>query len=219
MFSVSDNGIGMTDEQKAKLFIPFEQTDSNVAVKFGGTGLGLSISQNLIGMMGGVIKVNSSPNAGSNFFFDLNFKKGSVIIEEKDSEPDIINLKGKRILLVEDVDVNRIIIGEILSPTGLEIDEAENGQLAVEIFSKSSIAYYDLIFMDVQMPVMGGYEATRKIRALERSDAKEIPIVAMTANAYKEDVEEALAAGMNAHLSKPIDVDALLKVLLQFKKG
>ena len=219
LFSVSDNGIGMNDEQIAKLFIPFEQTDTNIAVKFGGTGLGLSISQNLVGMMGGKIKVTSSLNEGSRFFFDLNFNKGEAIAEEVISVPEFIDLKGNRVLLAEDVDVNRIIIREILEPTGLLIDEAENGQRAVDIFCESPAGYYNLIFMDVQMPVMGGYEATKNIRKLDRADAKEIPIIAMTANAYKEDVEEALAAGMNAHLSKPIDVDALLKVLLQFKKG
>jgi len=214
LFSVSDNGIGMSDEQMGKLFIPFEQTDSTIAVKFGGTGLGLSISQNLIGMMGGIIKVISKPNAGSRFFFDLSFEKGEIMAEEKVFQPDFVNLKGKKLLLTEDVDVNRLIIGEILAPTGLTIDEAENGQRAVEIFDNSPFGYYDLIFMDVQMPVMGGYEATRKIRALERDDAKKIPIIAMTANAYKEDVEEAFASGMNEHLSKPIDVNALMKVLL-----
>jgi hypothetical protein len=146
----------MTDEQLAKLFIPFEQTDSNIAVKFGGTGLGLSISQNLINMMGGTIKVTSKHNAGSKFFFDLTFEKSEPIVEEKDSQPDFVDLKGKRVLLAEDVEVNRLIIGEILSPTGLTIDEAENGQCAVEIFNNSPIGFYDLIFMDIQMPVMGG---------------------------------------------------------------
>ena len=215
-FSVSDDGIGMTSEQMAKLFVPFEQTDSNVAVKFGGTGLGLSISQNLIGMMGGEIKVTSSPGAGSKFFFDLIFKKSSEIIKDDVSDIPVIDLKGKKILLAEDVEVNRIIVGEILAPTGLAIDEAEDGQRAVEIFDSSAPGCYDLIFMDVQMPRIGGYEATRRIRALEREDAKKIPIIAMTANAYREDIEEAFAAGMNGHLSKPIDVEALMKVLTKY---
>ncbi|MCL1836712.1 MAG: transporter substrate-binding domain-containing protein [Treponema sp.] len=219
LFTVSDNGIGMTDEQMAKLFVPFEQTDSNIAVKFGGTGLGLSISQNLIGMMGGEIKVESNPGAGSKFSFDLIFKKSSEIIEDDVSDIPVIDLKGKKILLAEDVDVNRIIVREILSPTGLEIDEAEDGQRAVEVFGSSPPGCYDLIFMDVQMPLVGGYEATRRIRALEREDAKKIPIIAMTANAYKEDIEEAFAAGMNGHLSKPIDIEALMKVLTKYLVG
>ena len=215
IFSVSDTGIGMTETQKDKLFIPFEQADSNVTAKFGGTGLGLSISQNLIKMMGSEIKVESQPNAGSRFYFDLTLYKGKEIIETK-SEIKIADLHGKRILLVEDIEINRIIIKEMLSPTGLEIEEAENGQLAVEIFDKSPPNYYDLIFMDIQMPVLGGYEATKKIRLLDRPDSKSIPIVAMTANAYKEDIEEAISSGMNEHIPKPVDEEHVISILTKF---
>jgi len=215
IFSVTDTGIGMTEKQIAKLFIPFEQADGNVTAKFGGTGLGLSISQNLVKMMDSEIKVESQPNKGSRFFFDLTLFKGKEIAETK-SEPKIADLHGKRILLVEDIEINRIIIREILSPTGLIIEEAENGQLAVEMFDKSPPGYYNLIFMDVQMPVLGGYEATRKIRLLEHPDSKNIPIVAMTANAYKEDIEEALSSGMNEHIPKPVDEEHVISVLTKF---
>ena len=214
-FSVTDSGIGMTEEQKAKLFVPFEQTDSNVTAKFGGTGLGLSISQNLIGMMGGEIKVESIPNAGSKFFFDLDFYKGIEVIKEK-TEQKITDFKGKRILLVEDVEINRIIIREMLSPAGIEIEEAENGQRAVEMFNASPPDYYNLIFMDVQMPILDGYEATRKIRILDRKDSTYIPIIAMTANAYKEDVEAALSSGMNGHIPKPVDEEYVMNTLAKF---
>ena len=217
-FSVSDSGIGMTQEQVNKLFVPFEQTDTGVAAKFGGTGLGLSISQNLIGMMGGVIQVKSELDVGSEFFFTLSFIKGEKIAEEKQEKKNV-NLKGKRILLVEDIEINRIIILELLSPTGVIIEEAENGKLAVEMFGNSPPKYYDLVFMDVQMPVMGGYEATRQIRLLDHADAKNIPIIAMTANAYKEDIEDALASGMNGHISKPLDEEHVMNILSNFIHG
>ena len=214
-FSVSDTGIGMTEEQINKLFIPFEQADSHVASRFGGTGLGLSISQNLIGMMGGEIKVESVLNAGSKFFFDLTFKKGKEIAETK-KETKVIDLKGKRILLVEDIEINRVILKELLSPAGMEIEEAENGKRAIEMFTDSPSNYYDLIFMDVQMPVMGGYEATKLIRSQDRPDSKEIPIIAMTANAYREDIQEALSSGMNGHIPKPIDIENVMQTLEKY---
>jgi signal transduction histidine kinase/CheY-like chemotaxis protein len=218
-FSVADNGIGLSGEQIKKLFKPFEQADGAVAVKYGGTGLGLSISQNLINMMGGEIKVVSAPGEGSRFYFDLRFTKGAFPNDPPDGLPDELNLEGKRILLAEDVEINRFIVREYLSTTGVQIDEAEDGHIACDMFVKSPIGYYDLIFMDIQMPVMDGYETTAHIRKSDREDAAGIPIIAMTANAYKEDVEEALAAGMNGHLAKPIDTDELMKTLARFLRG
>lgn len=212
-FSVRDNGIGMSDEQISKLFTPFEQTDSAVSVKFGGTGLGLSISQNLINLMGGEIKAKSKLGEGSEFYFELSFKKGSEVAEQPLESLDYLDLTGKTILLVEDIEINRLIIREILDSTNVTINEAENGAKAVEIFSNSPAGYYDLIFMDVQMPIMDGYEATVKIRELSREDAGLVPIIAMTANVYKEDVDRAMESGMNGHLAKPVDVEALMKYL------
>ncbi|MCL1895106.1 MAG: transporter substrate-binding domain-containing protein [Clostridiales bacterium] len=214
-FSVSDTGIGMTKEQIGKLFVPFEQANSSIATRFGGTGLGLSISQNLVGMMGGVIKVESTEGTGSRFYFDLTLKKGERV-EPVGTEPAASDLTGRRILLVEDIEVNRIIIKEVLADTGIVIEEAENGRVAVEMFEDSDEGYYDLIFMDIRMPVLNGHGAAREIRSLEREDAIKIPIIAMTANAYKEDVDEALASGMNGHLAKPVDVVMLMRTLMKF---
>ena len=211
-FIVSDNGIGMSSEQLGKLFKSFSQADSSIFNRFGGTGLGLSISQNLAQMMGGKIEVRSKPGEGSEFSFTLSFP----VVEGGEQElfgEIVLDLSGKRILLVEDVEINRVILSELLSETNLEIECAVDGKAAVSAFSEKPPYYYDLIFMDIQMPIMDGYEATRQIRNLERPDARTIPIVAMTANAFREDIEKALAAGMNSHLSKPIDINAVLQLL------
>ncbi|MDR0312741.1 MAG: response regulator [Treponema sp.] len=213
-FRISDNGIGMSEEQTAKLFQSFSQADSSIFNRFGGTGLGLSISQNLAQMMGGEIAVSSKPGEGSTFEFTLDFPKAEK--EENQSQGGHIpNLSGKRLLLVEDVEINRYILMELLADTHVEIEEAVNGEEAVSSFSSRSAGYYDLIFMDIQMPKLDGYEATRRIRKIDRPDAKIVPIIAMTANAYKEDIEKALASGMNGHLSKPIDIYAILQVLTE----
>jgi signal transduction histidine kinase/ActR/RegA family two-component response regulator len=215
LFSVSDTGIGMSDEQLKKLFVPFEQADREVTVKYGGSGLGLAISQNLIGMMGGVIKVESELGAGSRFYFELTLDKGEEIIQIE-APLKSLDLTGRRILLVEDIEINRLIIIETLAETNVDIDEAENGQIAVEMFSASILDYYDMVFMDIQMPIMGGYEATEKIRALDRQDAKSIPIIAITANTYKEDIDAAISSGMNEHISKPIDAENVMDCLRKY---
>ena len=218
-FTVSDNGIGMSEEQVKKLFVPFEQADSTIAARFGGTGLGLSISQNLINMMGGEIRVRSESGKGSSFDFSLHFDKGRedrLPEQDADEKRKAVDLTGKRMLLAEDIDINRLIVRELLSASGIAIDEVENGRQAVDTFNSSSPGYYNLIMMDIQMPVLDGYEAAKQIRALGRADAKTVPIIAMTANAYKEDVEQALAAGMNGHLAKPIDRLALMETVGKF---
>lgn len=215
-FSIKDNGIGISEEQMSKLFIPFEQADASIAAKYGGTGLGLSISQNLVNMLGGEIKAESKLGEGSRFYFSLRFKKGDMELTFDDEPQDYVDLAGKRILLVEDIEVNRIIIIEILSNTGALIDEATDGSQAVKMFEESPEGWYSCIFMDVQMPVMDGYEATRRIRSLLRSDANSVPIIAMTANAYTDDVNNALNAGMNSHLSKPVDVGVLFRTLSEY---
>jgi signal transduction histidine kinase/CheY-like chemotaxis protein len=219
-FTVADNGIGMNGEQAARLFSIFEQADNTIAARFGGTGLGLAISQNLVGMMGGEISVRSRPGEGSVFYFTLTFEKSGDAPEPQapggSSPPD---LQGKRVLLVEDIEINRIIMKELLSDTLLLIEEAEDGQAALEKFAAAPAGYYDLIFMDVQMPRMDGYEATRRIRALENGGQKApkhpqgVPIIAMTANAYREDIGRALESGMDGHLAKPIDLDAVTRLL------
>jgi CheY-like chemotaxis protein len=216
-FTVKDSGIGMTEEQIGKLFKAFEQADASIAQRFGGTGLGLSISQTLVGYMGGVINVQSVPGEGSAFDFTLTLQK-TVIEEENECQVNAAppNLTGKRLLIVDDIEINRTILGAILADTNAEIIEAGDGQEAVDIFLSSPKKHFDLIFMDIQMPRMNGYQATEALRASGRSDAVSIPIIAMTANAYREDVERALASGMNGHLSKPIDICAIMKMLSSF---
>ncbi|MDR2861555.1 MAG: response regulator, partial [Syntrophobacterales bacterium] len=214
-FTVSDNGIGMTEEQVSHLFTAFEQADTSIAARFGGTGLGLAISQNMVRYMGGVISVKSQLNCGSSFAFTLSLDKMDLVEEEQRDNELIPNLSGRRVLLVDDVDINRMILAELLEPTNVSVDEVEDGQQAVSQFETSPEGYYDLIFMDIQMPHMDGYEATRRIRAMSRGDAGTVPIVAMTANAYREDIDKALQAGMNEHLSKPVDVKAIMRVLAE----
>ena len=216
-FLVKDNGIGMTEAQREKLFTAFEQTDNAVSKRFGGTGLGLAISQRLVMEMGGKITVQSVLGEGSQFQFSVTLPMRDLDDgpHHKDTAVDqtMPDLTGKRILLVEDILINRIIVTELLQDTHATIVEAENGEMAVTMFTASPEAHYDIIFMDIQMPEMDGYEATRRIRALERLDARAIPIIAMTANAYREDVEKALEAGMNAHLAKPIQIDQVMRIL------
>jgi signal transduction histidine kinase len=218
-FSVKDSGIGMSEEQMQRLFVPFEQADADIAVNYGGTGLGLAISQNLVGEMGGAITVESKVGEGSVFAFELRMQKAA---EAKQEAPgmygDVTSLKG-HLLLVEDVEINRVIVTELLRDTCVEIEEAENGKEAVEMFSASPQGYYSLVFMDIQMPVMDGYAATQKLREMARSDAKTVPIIAMTANAYREDVEKAKQAGMDGHLAKPIDIEAVRGVLKRYLGG
>lgn len=211
-FTVRDTGIGMTDEQMGKLFTPFEQGSIN-SMKHGGTGLGLAIAQSLVQMMGGKISVESAPGKGSVFSFRLNFEKVSALRET--SEPVVPDLAGKHILSVEDIEINRIVLAELLAETKAVVDEAVDGVQAVEKFKASREGYYDFIFMDLLMPNMNGCDAARSIRSLERDDAATVPIIALSANAYQEDVKQALAAGMNAHLAKPVDFAGLMKVLAE----
>jgi len=215
--SVSDTGIGMTPEQISRLFTAFEQADSTIAARFGGTGIGLALSQHLVGMMGGVITVESLPEKGTEFFFiiELPVDPESHIDSNENPTNAITDLSGKRLLIVDDIEINRIILSEFLSKTNVIIEEAEDGEQAVKLFEKSPTGYYDLIFMDVQMPNVDGYEATRQIRSLPREDAANLPIVAMTANAYREDVDKALASGMNAHLAKPVDINKIYGLIAQ----
>ncbi|MDR1587059.1 MAG: response regulator, partial [Treponema sp.] len=212
-FSVRDTGIGISDEVIGSLFKPFQQAGRDTSQKYGGTGLGLAISRSIIQLFGSDITIKSKFGEGSEFSFSL-FLPESVL--EKDEEINIGNtegrLKGKKALLVDDVAVNRIIAINLLESTGIEIDEADDGTSALEIFKGSPENYYDIIYLDVQMPRMDGYETARAIRALNRSDAKNVPIVALTANAFKEDIDKALASGMNGHLAKPMDPDKVLEL-------
>ena len=213
-FVVEDTGIGMTDEQLSKLFVAFEQTDDSISVKYGGTGLGLAISQSMVGEMGGKVEVDSTPGVGSRFWFSLTMQKAEMPPEDAPDDGEL-DLSGINILLAEDVEINQIICIELLSGTGASIDEAENGEIALEKFVASAPGFYDLVFMDIQMPNMNGYETTMALRALDRDDAKTVPVIAMTANAYNEDIERALQSGMNAHIAKPLDVAVMRATIMR----
>ncbi len=216
-FAVCDNGIGISAEQLGKLFTAFEQTDATITKRFGGTGLGLAISQRLVREMGGKITVESERGRGSAFRFALTLpiseRDASAWEEEHIEKTSFPDLSRKRILVVEDLYINRVILEELLRETHAEIEEAEDGESAVEMIASSPEGYYNLVFMDIQMPGIDGYETTRRIRAMDRRDARLVPIVAMTANAYREDVERAIDSGMNAHLAKPVEVDQLMTLL------
>jgi len=214
--SIRDTGIGMSKEQISRLFSAFEQANSSIAAHYGGTGIGLALSQHLVGLMGGMITVESQLGHGSVFSFNIHLP---ILSENENDHPeqswDSLDLSNKRVLVVDDVKINRIIISELLAKTNAIIEEAEDGIHALDMFRQSPEEYYDLILMDVQMPNMDGHEATRQIRAMPRGDADIIPIVAITANAYHEDVEKALLSGMTAHLAKPLDVSNIYKLLAQ----
>jgi len=215
--AVSDTGIGISPEQQKHLFNSFQQAEISTARRFGGTGLGLAISKSIVEMMGGTIKVQSEAGKGSTFSFTIQVKKSAPAGDVTDSppgmKPDITGLfAGRRVLLVEDMEINREIVTALLEPTQMEIDCAENGVEAVRKFSEAP-QKYELIFMDVQMPEMDGYEATQRIRALDLPEAKSIPIIAMTANVFREDIEKCMKAGMNSHVGKPLDFDEVLEKL------
>ncbi|MDR2434172.1 MAG: response regulator [Treponema sp.] len=227
-FDVTDSGIGVTEEQKARLFAPFEQADGSVSRKFGGTGLGLSISKNIVEMMGGRIWLESEPGKGSNFAFEITAEPGKGSDKQAaphnrqdlpaTAEKTLAGIfAGHTILLVEDVEINREIITTLLEETGVAIDRAEDGGRAVKLFTENP-AKYALILMDIHMPEMNGYEATMAIRALGGEGAQ-IPIIAMTANVFKEDIDHCLASGMNDHLGKPIELDVLIKRLRRYLLG
>jgi signal transduction histidine kinase/CheY-like chemotaxis protein len=207
---VTDTGIGISLKQQESLFQSFQQAESNTSRKFGGTGLGLSISKNIVEMMDGRIWVESEPGKGSAFIFTVKMERGSEDEEpaqaEEEQTDSIPVFPGRCILLAEDVEINREIVTTMLEPTQVSIDCAENGEAALRMFSENPDKY-GMIFMDVQMPEMDGYEATRQIRSLGIPRAKTIPIVAMTANVFQEDIQRCLGAGMNSHLGKPLDFD------------
>ena len=222
--TISDRGIGMTEEFLDHVFDSFERDKNEALAGIQGTGLGMSITKRLVDIMHGNIEVESTLGEGSTFTVDLEFKKYEGDFEalvtaeaEQEQEATEITLDGKRILLVDDNELNREIASEILAETGAIIEEAEDGVEAFDKVRESDPGYYDIVLMDVQMPRMNGYESTKAIRALENEALANIPIIAMTANAFDEDREDALEAGMNEHIAKPIDVvklfDCLRKIL------
>ena len=213
-FVCQDTGIGMSEEFQAHLFEPFSQEQKGGASKFGGTGLGMSIAKNLAEKMGGTITFESELGKGTTFVVTIPFKIQENPDKAEEKEEDFkASISGLHILLVEDNDLNMEIAEFSIQKEGAVVTKAWNGQEAVSIFENSSPGEFDAILMDVMMPVMNGYEATKKIRSLDRVDGKKIPIIAMTANAFIEDRIKSKEAGMNEHIAKPIDMKLLVKVV------
>jgi signal transduction histidine kinase len=217
---VSDNGIGISEEQMPKLFKSFEQADGSISRKFGGTGLGLVISKHIVELMGGRIWVESEFGKGAAFIFEVNALDGGV--NGAAAPEEIINpesddgiFRGKRILLAEDVEINCEVFSSLVEHTEIDIDFAHDGRETLDMFTAAPDRY-DMILMDIHMPEMDGYEATRRIRASGRENAAAIPIVAMTANVFREDIERCKAAGMNGHLGKPIDAVEVIRKLKEY---
>ena len=212
-FQVRDDGIGIAPEKQQLIFRQFEQADNSDNARKQGTGLGLAISRRIVRMMDSDIKLESEPGKGSSFSFCVKLQPVSGEKTTVTSQPEEISFPGKRILVVEDNELNMEIICTILENYGIKTEQAVNGKEAVRRMEESVPGYYDMIFMDIMMPEMDGLEATRTIRNLDREDCKKIPIYAMSANAFDEDVKRSLASGMNGHLSKPVNLQVLEKTL------
>lgn len=214
-FTIKDTGIGMDEAFIPKLFEPFSQEDATTTNRFGGSGLGMAITKNMVDLMGGTIAVESEKGRGTTFTIDI-----PLLQANHDDTPDThdasgpsVSVAGLHVLIVEDVELNAEILGDLLEMEEISYEWAENGKLAVEAFSGNEAGHFDAILMDMRMPVMDGLTATQEIRKLDRPDATSIPIIALTANAFEEDVKQCLDAGMDAHVSKPVDIDSLKSVL------
>jgi len=214
-FIVTDSGIGISDDKKASVFVPFEQVDGSISRRYGGSGLGLAISKRIIEIMGGRIDFESEVGKGTCFTFDVPMQKCDDAPIVREVSPAIVAdmYKGKRVLIAEDVEINRDIFAMLLEETGLQMDFAFNGVEAVDKYIANP-DMYDMILMDIQMPEMDGYEATRRIRNLPGTS--ELPIVAMTANVFREDVQRCFDAGMDEHIGKPLDIDEVIMKLTRF---
>lgn len=227
-FTVEDNGIGMAPEFIDRLFMPFERAEDPRVSRIQGTGLGLAITRNLVSMMNGTIQVDSRMDVGTKFVVTIYLKlagDGETLRPEPpvDAFPVKRQFKpGLRVLLAEDNELNREIVEELLALSGITVESACNGQEAVDLFCASPPGTYGLILMDIQMPVLGGYGAARAIRRLgrtgERPDAAEIPIIALTANAFADDAYQARIAGMNEHVAKPLEINRLLEIMSRWVK-
>jgi len=209
--AVKDTGIGMSVEKVNRIFKPFEQGDERTTRSFGGTGLGLTITKAIVEMMQGAIAVSSTEGVGSTFTVQVKMlKREAPVVEAVSEEMQVFSLSGAHIMLVDDIALNREIVMELMGDMGIIFVEADNGREAVTTFENSPIGYYDVILMDIQMPVLDGYSAAREIRRLNRSDAGQVSILALTANAFHEDIVAALDAGMNGHVAKPFEFNKLL---------
>ena len=217
-FHIKDNGIGMSEEFQKHIFEQFARERTSTVSKIQGTGLGMAITKSLVDMMGGRITVKSEQGKGSEFTISLRFPIGEAKTGQTPPAAKASAFTGKKLLVVEDNELNLEIASTLLKEAGFEVDTAENGKIAVEKVEAASAGRYDLILMDIQMPEMDGYEATRRIRALPDARKAALPIVAMTANAFEDDRKNALHAGMNGHIAKPLDIQKLFQVLSELLK-
>ena len=217
-FHIKDNGIGMSEEFQKHIFEQFARERTSTVSKIQGTGLGMAITKSLVDMMGGRITVKSEQGKGSEFTISLRFPIGEAKTGQMPPAAKASASAGKKLLVVEDNELNLEIASTLLKEAGFEVDTAENGKVAVEKVEAASAGRYDLILMDIQMPEMDGYEATRRIRALPDTKKAALPIVAMTANAFEDDRKNALRAGMNGHIAKPLDIQKLFQVLSELLK-
>ena len=214
-FTIRDTGIGIDESFLPRLFDSFAREDASSTTRYGGSGLGMAITKQLLDRMNGMIAVTSRKGEGSEFVVTIPLEVVSTPQTEAPEAPEAApaGLDGRRVLIVEDIELNAEIVADLLELEGVASERAENGQAALDRFRACPPGYYDAILMDLRMPVMDGLEATRSIRALERPDAKTIPIIALTANTLEEDIQHSLEAGMQAHMPKPVDADQLYAVL------
>lgn len=218
-FIVRDNGIGMSEEFQTHMFEAFVQEENEVQTQSQGTGLGLTIVKNLVSLMNGTISVKSAKGVGTEFTVHLDMPVVTACETPEDAPPPEISLKGLKVLLVEDHPLNTQIAKKLLEKQGAAVDCAANGKEGARMFEASKSGEYCAILMDIRMPVMNGLEAAQVIRKMPRADAATVPIISMTANAFEEDVKATLAAGMNEHLSKPIEPQKLYSVLAKWVFG
>ncbi|MDO5336830.1 MAG: ATP-binding protein [Eubacteriales bacterium] len=218
-FVIEDTGLGMGEEYQKHIFEPFTQENDNARTSYMGAGLGMSITKKLIDRMGGTITMESKLGKGTTFWVDLPLQIDTrpELPKEEPVEEEPMDISGMHVLLVEDNSINCEIVEYILEDAGASVEIAANGKRAVEVFSASSEGAFDCILMDVMMPVMNGLDATRAIRALDRADASKVPIIALSANAFAEDIKEAKKAGMNEHLAKPIENNKMFQVMSRLR--
>lgn len=219
-FTVKDTGVGIADELKDIIFLPLTKEYSGSTNVYGGSGLGLAICKQLVDRLGGTLDFTSSKGNGSEFWVVLDFEQDKAALQRQAEVPaQAVDFSGKYVLLAEDNHINCEIVKRLLTRRGLTVETAENGQIALNKFMMNAPRTYDLILMDVRMPYMDGLKAARMIRASGKSDAKTIPIMAMTANAYDEDIQQSMEAGMNAHLVKPVEPSELYRAVQRALNG
>lgn len=213
LYYSEENGIGIGKEFQKSIFEAFTREKTSTVSGIQGTGLGMAITKNIVDLMGGTISVDSEEGKGSEFTVYIPCKLAKEVSDKEETVSKDYDFSGKRVLLVEDNEMNRMIANAILTELGFEVDNAENGKEAVDKLMSNPAGCYDIVLMDIQMPVMDGYEATRAIRALEDKEKSAIPIVAVTANAFEEDKKMAMDCGMNGHLAKPYDIPQITETL------